>query len=130
MEKSPLLLAETNNYISKYGDVPPHWIFKPDSHPYSIEWRQGSGETFVEVFNSWFEENYKTVDQRILYFKKYAPPPRWLAMVIDSIWDLEGWNEPLFNYSPYLKKLEELGFDNTSDYAKDLDDKKWLDKYW
>ncbi|RYJ36456.1 hypothetical protein NU08_4522 [Flavobacterium anhuiense] len=83
---------------------------------------------FVTVFNIWFEENCQTTDKRIAYFKKYNPPPRWLASVVDSIWETEGWNEPFFDYTPYLKKLEEYGFIGTSEYEKDLNDQKWLDK--
>ena len=63
------------------------------------------------------------------YLKKYTSPPGWLAMVIDAIWDLEGWNEPDFDYLHYLEKMRETGFDGTLHYKSDLEDEKWLDKF-
>ena len=128
MEEGSWISDEIKKYVSEYGEVPPHWVFRPNSHPYSIGWRMGSGEGFVEVFNSWFENNLASEKERIDYFHKYSPPPRWLAMVIDSVWDLEGWNEPDFDYGPYLRKLKDLGFDGTDKYEDDLADEKWLDK--
>ncbi|WBX78070.1 hypothetical protein PG911_07390 [Tenacibaculum ovolyticum] len=129
MDESLFIKNETKKYTSQYGEVPPKWIFRPESHPYSIGWRQGSGETFSEVYYIWFERNLVTEKERIKYFLKYSPPPRWLATVIEDIWELEGWNEPYFDYSPYLKKLKNLGFDGTEEYEKDLTDEKWLDKF-
>ena len=128
IEKTEFLANKINEFIEKYGEVPPHWIYKPDSHPYSIIWRYGSGDEFCDCFYIWFEENCQTTEKRIAYFKKYNPPPRWLASVVDSIWETEGWNEPFFDYTPYLKKLEKYGFTGTSEYERDLDDQKWLDK--
>lgn len=128
IEKTEYLAKKINELIEKYGEVPPHWIFRPDSHPYSIIWRYGSGDEFCDCLYIWFEENCKTTEERINYFKKHSPPPRWLASVVDTIWDLEGWNEEFFDYTPYFKKLEELGFTGTSEYESDLDDQKWLDK--
>ncbi|MEY5047740.1 MAG: hypothetical protein RLZZ175_1099 [Bacteroidota bacterium] len=126
-ETSEFLKHKINELILKYGEVPPFWIYKPNSHPYSFLWRQGSGEVFTDCFIIWFEENCKTLEEKINYFKKYSPPPRWLATVVESLWDVEGWNDSDFDYSPYLKQLEELGFSGTSDYQKDLDDEKWLE---
>ena len=88
----------------------------------------GLGESFAEVFYSWFEKNLPSEKERINYFLKYSPPPRWLAMIIDNIWNLEGWNEPNFDYNPYLEKLKSLGFNETDRFQDDLDDEKWLDK--
>jgi choline dehydrogenase-like flavoprotein len=125
-ENTEFLKNKINEFILKYEEMPPHWIYRPDSHPYSGSWRQGSGEEFVDCFVAWFEENCKTTEEKINYFKKYSPPPRWLATVVEFIWEVEGWNEAFYDYTPYLKKLEEQGFKGTSEYEKDLDDEKWL----
>lgn len=127
MEEESFIRKEIKKFISEKGEVPPHWIYLPDSHPYSIGWRMGSGETFQEVFYTWFEENLLTEGARVNYFLKHSPPPRWLATVIESIWDLEGWNDPDFDYGPYLEKLKSLGFQGTDLYQSDLEDEKWLD---
>lgn len=82
---------------------------------------------FMECFVSWFEENCKTREEKITYFKKYSPPPRWLATIVEYIWDVEGWNEPHFDYTPYFKQLAEYGFEGTADYQNDLDNEKWID---
>lgn len=112
-------------YTLEYGEVPPPWIYAPNTHPYSIGWRMGGGETFVMVFGEWFDTNFSNESDRITYFKRYPPPPRWMAWMADSIWDLEPWEEP-FDYAPYFQKLVELGFDGVQDYEKDLEDEKWL----
>ena len=126
MNEQSYVKKEIDRYLSELGEVPPHWVFRPDSHPYSIGWRMGDGESFVEVFYTWFEEYLTTENERINYFLKHDPPPRWLASVIESIWDLEGWNDPDFDYYPYLEKLKHLGFKGTDQYQADLNDEKWL----
>jgi hypothetical protein len=126
IEKTEFLKNRINELTLEYGEVPPFWIYKPNSHPYSFFWRQGSGEEFADCFVIWFEENCKTFAEKINYFKKYSPPPRWLATVVEFLWEVEGWNDANFDYTPYLKRLEEIGFTGTSDYQKDLDDEKWL----
>lgn len=127
MNESSFIEKETQKYINQFGEVPPHWVLWPKSHPYSIQWRQGSGETYVDVFSKWLEAYLPTQESRIAYFKKHTPPPRWLELVIECLWDLEGWNEPNFDYSLYLEKLRNLGFKGTTEYQSDLKDKKWLE---
>lgn len=118
--------AAIRNNIEKYGDVPPPWIFAPDSHPYSIQWRMGGGETHIMVFSKWFDDNCKSELERITYFKKYPAPPRWLGWMADAIWDLEPWNEEDFDYTPYFTKLKLAGFEGTDDYERDLNDERWV----
>lgn len=130
MDEKDWIKEYTQKYVSKYGEVPPHWIVYENSHPLSIRWRMGAGEMFVSVFIEWFEKNYITEEERIKYFKKYSPPPRWLAIVADLIWDLEPYNieqEEEFDYKPYFKRLEKLGFSGTHEYEKDIDDEQWFD---
>src|SRR5687768_2985829 len=103
--------ASRAKHIEKYGDVPPPWVFDPNSHPYSIRWRMGGGETFIMVFSEWFDTEYKSEQQRITYFKKYPAPPRWLGWMADVIWDLEPWDEEEFDYTPYFDKLKQSGFE-------------------
>ena len=83
--KSELCQRELNKYQKIYGEVPPPWVFSPKSHPYSINWRMGAGETFIMVWSLWMNANIKTKIDQIKYFKKYKPPPRWLGNVADSI---------------------------------------------
>jgi hypothetical protein len=113
----------------KYGDVPPPWIYHRDSHPYSIGWRMGSGESLIMLFGEWWEMEKKNEADRIAYFRKWPAPPRWMPWMADAIWDLKPWeSEGEFDYQPYFKKLKELGFEGTEEYEKDLADEKWLEK--
>ncbi|WP_299490282.1 hypothetical protein [Acaryochloris sp. IP29b_bin.137] len=113
--------------IEKHGDFPPPWIFMKNSHPYSIGWRMGAGETHVMVFGEWWEQQNKTVEERIEYFRKWPAPPRWCAWMADTIWDLEPWEcEDEFDYSPYFAKLKALGFHGTDDYESDLDNDTYI----
>lgn len=118
---------ELNKYLKEYGEVPPPWIFDLHIHPYSIGWRMGGGETFMMVFCEWFPVVRKTERERLDYFKKYNPPPRWLGFVARSVWDIQNWTEPGFSYDPYFQKLKEAGFVEVDDYQKDLDEDKSTD---
>lgn len=115
--------------VKQYGAVPPPWVYAEDSHPFSIQWRMGDGETHVMVFGEWWEQQKLTEKERIEYFRKWPPPPRWTAWMAEVIWDLDPWKgegEGEFDYSPYFKRLTDLGFEGVADYERDLDDEKWL----
>lgn len=116
------------NYREKYGDVPPPWVYATASHPYSMRWRMGDGETLIMVFFEWWEGENKSEADRIAYFKKWPPPPRWMAWMAETIWDFEPEDpEDESVYQPYFDRLKALGFEGTDDFLKDLDDDKWLD---
>lgn len=120
-------LDHVASMVESHGDMPPPWIYLEDSHPYSMAWRMGSGETHVMAFGEWWEQQDKTVDERVQYFRKWPPPPRWLAWMVDAVWDLEPWeSEDEFDYTPYLEKLKNLGFEGTDDYESDLDNEEYL----
>ena len=118
-------LREQKKYLSKYGEIPPHWIIFPDSHPYSIQWRMGGGETFVMVFTTWFEDNFKTESDKVAFFLKYPPPPRWMEVMASYIW--EEIPEVEFEKGEYLSKLKALGFYGTAQFRSDLENPKWLE---
>jgi hypothetical protein len=114
-------------WLDRYGAVPPPWVFAENSHPYSIQWRMGEGETRMMVFGEWWEQENKSEADRVEYFRRWPAPSRWIAWMADAIWDLESWEcEGDFDYQPYFKKLTELGFEGINDYERDLDDEKWL----
>lgn len=109
------------------GDVPPPWVFVPDGHPYSIEWRMGSGEGYLMAFSRWWDSLDWDEAGRVAYFRKYPPPPRWLQWMIDAVWDIRSWEqEDEFDYAPYFERVERMGFGSRADYEQDLDDPRWL----
>lgn len=112
--------------VERYGEIPPPWIYMPGGHPYSIRWRQGSGETFIMVFFEWFNSTFATEEERVQYFLQNPPPPRWLSWLVDVLWDGETMMDPDYDYTSEFKRLEALGFNNTADYLSDIDDEKWL----
>ncbi len=118
-------LKEKQQYVSQYGEIPPHWIIYPNTHPYSMRWRMGGGETFVMVFSNWFEDNFKDEKNKIDFFLKYPPPSRWMGTMASYLWS----DVPMvdFEKSGYLKKIKDLGFEGTERYLADLDDPKWLE---
>ena len=81
----------------------------------------GGGESHVMAFGEWWNQQSKSFDERIEYFRKWPPPPRWCAWMADVIWELEPWeSEDEFDYLIYFEKLKELGFEGTDDYESDL----------
>ena len=119
-------LDHASDMIAKHGDFPPPWIYRQNSHPYSIGWRMGGGETHIMAFSEWWEQQAKTTDERIEYFRQWPAPPRWCAWMADAIWDLELWeSDDEFDYSDYFAKLKSLGFDGTEDYESDLDNESY-----
>ena len=117
---------EVSQYLKEYGEVPPPWVIFTNTHPYSMFWRMGYGEDFLMIYYHWFEENIKTFEEKIAYFKKYSPPPRWLENVVSAVWDIEPWNDENFDYSPYFEKLKSYGFKDVDKFEADLNDEKWL----
>lgn len=77
--------------LEEFGAVPPPWVYEPDSHPYSMRWRMGDGETLIMVFTEWWDAEQKDFDKRVAYFRKWPPPPRWLPWMANILWDLEPW---------------------------------------
>ena len=118
--------------LAEHGAIPPPWFIFPDTHPYSIFWRMGAGESHVMVFGVWWNQQKHNLDesQRVDYFRKWPPPPRWLTWMMDVIWDLEPWesDDPeSFDYSKYFARVEELGFGTKAEFERDMNDLKWLD---
>jgi hypothetical protein len=114
-------------YTDEYGAVPPPWIHAENSHPYSVRWRMGHGETLLMVFDEWWEQQQWSEAERVAYFRKWPAPPRWIPWMADAIWDLRPWEcEGEFDYTPYYKRLGQLGFVGVGDIDRDLTDDKWL----
>src|SRR5262245_44600201 len=117
--------------VAEHGAVPPPWFIFPDTHPYSICWRMGAGESHVMVFNAWWNRQKDGLCemQRIDYFRRWPPPPRWLPWMIDVLWDVnpgESGDPDAFDYSPCFARTEALGFGTHAEYERDLNDPKWL----
>ena len=123
-EESEWIENQVKENIAKYGDVPPPWVFRPNSHPWSIQWRMGAGETYCMVYASWLNKNCNTLEDQIKFFKKYPPPPRWLGDVACTIWNLEPMDES-FDYSKYFSELEKNGIKGSEKYKEDLSDEQW-----
>jgi hypothetical protein len=119
------IISETQRYLDLYGDVPPPWVYAPNSHPLSIQWRMGGGEGFLMVSRDWRGKALPDEKDRITYFRKYPPPPRWLQWMAISIWKLEPWEEDDFDYAPYFVQLDILGFEGIAEFGQDFDDEKW-----
>ncbi len=118
--------------LAKYGSVPPPWFMFPDTHPYDVGWRMGAGESHLIVFGAWWQEAKQKFDetQRIDYFRRWPPPPRWLTWMMDVIWDLEPMDmaDPeAFDYSPYFAHTEKLGFGSQAEYDQDINDSRWFE---
>src|SRR5436190_1963803 len=98
------------DYAATYGAVPPPWVYAENSHPYSIRWRMGEGETLLLVFHEWWEQQHWSETERVTYFRQW-PPPRWIPWMADALWDLQPWEgEGEFDHAPHFARIRELGF--------------------
>jgi hypothetical protein len=117
--------------VAQHGVVPPPWFEFPNEHPVSMCWRMGAGELHVMAFQTWWNRENFNIEQRIAYFQKWPPSPRWLTWMFDTIWDLEPWDleesEWFEFYKPYLVKVKGLGFPTWAEYEQDYQDGKWLE---
>ncbi len=116
-------LEASKAFIEKYGDIPPPWVYAPDLHPYSIGWRMGGGESHIMVLSEWLDHQKMDFNQRLQYLKKYPAPPRWYEWIVDFLWDIYISEMEPSEKAEHFKKLEELGFENTADFEKDMNRK-------
>lgn len=128
-ESDTHILEEIERLVRQYGTVPPPWGVLPDTHPYDMCWRMGAGEFHTQVFHFWWKNLNFDEHHRIEYFWNWPPPPRWLAWMIDIIWDLcpDECSEE-FDYSVYFEQIERLGFGTHAQYQEDLEDPRWFEK--
>ena len=114
-------LKARDEYLEKYGDVPPPWVYAPNTHPYSLGWRMGGGESHLMVLGEWLEEKELDFNERLEYLQKYPPSPRWYQWVVHFLWDIVDTDFPESAYGPYFEKLKGLGFENVSGFSEDFD---------
>ncbi|GAP98078.1 hypothetical protein [Leptolyngbya sp. NIES-2104] len=107
--------------IAEYSDVPPPWVIF-DEHPYSLCWRMGGGEAHIEIWSAWWEEKNYSEAERIEYFRRWMPPPRWLEWTIDAIWEDD---ESDFDENAAFARIEAIGLGTKAEFEKDFDDPKW-----
>lgn len=108
---------------AEYGDVPPPWVVY-DEHPYSLCWRMGGGEGHIMIWSDWWEQQNYEEAERIEYFRRWMPPPRWLEWVIDAIWEDD---ESDFDENAAFDRIEAIGLGTKAEFEKDFDDPKWHD---
>lgn len=87
----------------------------------------GAGEDYITTFFTWWNEQKESPpgfdeSQRIEYFRKW--PPRWLAWMIEVIWDVEPGDfededEDAGDYGVYFGRTEALGFGGVDEYRRD-----------
>ncbi|HAS42473.1 MAG TPA: hypothetical protein DCS93_18485 [Microscillaceae bacterium] len=114
-------IQSKTDYLEKYGDVPPPWVYEPDAHPFSIGWRMGGGESHIMVLGEWLEEKAFSFDEKLAYVKKYPAPARWYYWIVGFLWDIEAYDLPDAEIDAYFKKLEQLGFEDVANVEEDLD---------
>lgn len=125
--RAAIIKRNIEELVGRYGAVPPPWIYAENTHPMSIMWRMGGGESHIMVFGQWWKQSQMDEAERIAYFKKWPPPPRWMEWTAHAIWNLKPWeHEGTFDYAPYFAKLEAAGFEGVADFEADFNDDKWL----
>lgn len=112
--------------FAEHGDFPPPWIYSPNSHPLSMGWRMGDGESYIMVFWTWWKQSNKSFEERVDYFRKWPAPPRWCGWMAETIFDVELWDpEKEIDYSEYFAKLKALGFEGTEKFDEDFNNENY-----
>jgi hypothetical protein len=76
---------------------------------------------------AWWRQQSFPQDQKIDYFRRWPPPHRWLAFLIEAVWGIATFEEQEKS-STYFDRTAELGFGSRQDYERDLNDPKWLER--
>ena len=108
------------NEFKESDDFPPPWVLQRDSHPYGTAWEMGVN--YLEHFDIWWEKHDFTLQEKISYFMRWPPPPRWLGWMAQHFWEIEGMSIDV-DYSDYFLKLKEYGFTGMEDYEDDICDR-------
>ncbi|MCS6864852.1 MAG: hypothetical protein RMJ56_09570 [Gemmataceae bacterium] len=120
----PWMREEVATLVTKHGTVPPPWMAFPE-HPYSLCWRMGGGEAYLELWWAWWKQQQFTEEQKVAYFRRWPPPYCWLEFLIEAVWGIDTCAEK-DNLGPYFERTAALGFGSQQDYERDLEDPKWL----
>jgi hypothetical protein len=116
-------IKASEEWLATHGDVPPPWVYSPNAHPYSLEWRMGGGESHIMVLSEWLDQQDFEQEARIVYMKKYPPPPRWLQWAVRFIWSLQTTKD--IDFSHYFKELKALCFEGVDRFDEDFNDERW-----
>lgn len=112
--------------LEQYGDFPPPWIYASNSHPVSMGWRMGDGETFIMAFWRWWKKEAKSFNEKVAYFLKWPPPPRWCGWVAETIWDFEAeLSDEEFDFSEYFAQMKSFGFEGTDQFHEDFNNESY-----
>lgn len=121
--------GEIDRLTAEHGVVPPPWFEFPETHPVEICWRMGSGESYLMFFHPWWKQKSKEMDesQKIEYFRRFPPPPRYLEWMIEWLWQDEESEAAAadatdFDYDFYFARAEEFGFGSKEDYERDFNE--------
>jgi len=108
--------------LSKYGDVPPPWVFAPEYHPHCLGWRMGGGETHLSVLNEWHDEEKMNFKKRLAYLQKYPCAPRWYVWHVNFLWENISCTKDEYNQllPKYFEKLTAYGFKDVDEYWDDI----------
>jgi hypothetical protein len=90
-------------------EIEPPWIFAPNTEPWSGEWRQGSGEYWMDEFWHPFWKKLSN-DAKKIYLEKWLPPENWYSRLVcgDRLYKSMGEFEWLKKQKEKLETEEEI----------------------
>jgi hypothetical protein len=119
------LTCEADRLAGVYGTVPPPWVVH-DEHPYDHRSRSEGLSFHINVFWAWWWAQKFTEDERIAYFRRWPPPPCWLAFLIQAVWLGDPFDaEAQANSAQYFERTRDLGFGSRQDYERVVDESMW-----
>ena len=81
-EMKEWMKEEIAKHIDNNGDIEPPWARFPDYTRYSIGWRMGAGESWMDMWLAWLETLPTDLATRRAYLERYpAAPFNWSTLV-------------------------------------------------
>ena len=113
-------------HLDERGDLAPPWEKFPHYERYTIGWRMGTGEYWMDMWHDFIGQMPPDVDVRLAYLHRHAPAPySWAKLVQQTLYPLltkdEGESNESEAHQNYLSELLAQGL-----IASDIAYRTWL----
>ncbi|TNE43380.1 MAG: hypothetical protein EP343_33935 [Deltaproteobacteria bacterium] len=99
-----------HQHLDENGDLEPPWARHPDYTRFSIGWRMGVGETWMELWHAWLSKLPTDLETRRAYLQRQPPAPLTWFHTVHSTLSPGDENDTPLNGTFSQKQLLQWGF--------------------